>query len=146
MEWAAAAMAVISTFSSLYGGSAASKAAKKAGKEEARLESVVTQAKITDLFKEEEVLRGQTVAATAGAGVKVDRGSPLTILAEQAREFARERMTVAKAGATRATAAQTRGRNVGRAATYQGVSQAASSAATAFTLMPKFLGKQKGPG
>ena len=131
---AAGVMAILSGAASMIGGIEARKEAKKAGKEEARLESLVTQAKVVDLEKEEEVLRGQTIAAAAGAGIKTDVGSPLTILAETARVFAREKRTIQQVGATRATAATTRGRMVGRQATYQGIGQAASSVGTAFSL------------
>ena len=127
-------MSLLQGAADVIGGIEARKAAKKAGKEEAALESLVTQAKVVDLEKEEEALRGQTIAAAAGAGVKTDVGSPLTILAETAREFAREKRTIQQAGATRATAATTRGGMVGRQATYQGISQGASSIGKAFSL------------
>lgn len=131
---AAGVMALLSGAADVIGGIEARKEAKKAGKEEARLESLVTQAKVIDLEKEEEVLRGQTIAAAAGAGIKTDVGSPLTILAETAREFAREKRTIQQVGATRAAAATTRGRMAGRQATYQGIGRGVSSLGTAFSL------------
>ena len=139
-------MSLLQGAADIIGGIEARKAAKKAGKEEAALESLVTQAKVVDLEKEEEVLRGQTIAAAAGAGVKTDVGSPLTILAETASEFARQKRTIQQAGATRAAAATTRAGMVGKRATYQSISQGASSLSTAFSLFPSHLGKQPGPG
>ena len=127
-------MSLLSGAASVIGGIEARKAAKEAGKEEAALESLVTQAKVVDLEKEEEVLRGQTIAAAAGAGVVTDVGSPLTILAEQAKEFARDKRTIQQVGATRATAATTRGKMVGRQAMSQGISQGVSSLSSAFSL------------
>ena len=140
MEIVAGIMAGIGALTSILGGVSGSKAAKKAGKEEARLETIVSQAKIEDLRKEEAALRGQTIAGAAGAGVKAGVGSPLTIIAEQMREFARERRTVAQVGATRAAQAVTRGRMVGRQATYAGLSTAASQASSAFSIFAKARG------
>jgi len=135
-----AAMAAISTASSLVGASKAKSAAKGAAREEARLEGIVTEAKITSLDREERVLRGETLGAAAGSNVKVDRGSPLQILAEQARTFADEKRVVRQAGASRAAQAKTRGRMVGDQAMYQGVSQAANTAASAFSMFSQMSG------
>jgi len=140
-------MSLVSGAASIFGGMSASKDAKRAAKEEAGLESIITQSKVVDLEKQEEVLRGQTVAAAAGAGVKTTKGSPLEILAEQAREFAREKLTVQQVGASRASAAMTRGKMVGRQAMYQGVGQGVSALGSAFSMIGQsgsYLGKQPG--
>ena len=137
MEVVAGIMAGIGALTSILGGVSASKKTKPAAKEEARLETLVTQAKILDLKRDEELLRGQTIAGAAGAGVKADVGSPLTIIAEQAREFERERRTVSQVGTTRASQAISRGRMVGRQAVYGGISSAASQASDAFSIFAK---------
>jgi len=123
MGFVSAAIGVIS----LIGASKAKSSARKAAAEEARLEGIVTGAKIETLQQEETVLRGQTIAGAAGSGVNVTKGSPLQILAEQAKTFAREKKTVATAGASRAAQAKTRGRMVGQQAMYHGISSALGS-------------------
>jgi hypothetical protein len=117
------------------GASSAMKKGKKAGREQAFAEQTVTKAKVEDLLKEERAMKGATIAGAAGSGVKVNQGSPLQILAEQAREFERERMTVKEVGATKTAAALTRSDMARTAAGYQGYSQALSSASTAFSLI-----------
>lgn len=133
----AAAAAAVSSLMSVFGGFSAKSAAERAAKKEAKFEGVLTLAKLENLEKEERVLKGQTIAIAAGSGVKVDKGSPLQVLAEQAREFQRERHTVAKVGATRAAQSMARGRMVGDQAVYQGISQGASQMANAFTMFKK---------
>jgi hypothetical protein len=134
MEYVAAAMAIIGAGSSIFGGISGSKAAKSAAKVQGRQELELTQAKIEDLKLEERNLAGQTKAAVAGAGVKVGAGSPLEVLAEQAKNFMRERQTVAKVGATNASVINKRGSMVGKQALYQGVGQGASQMSNAFSL------------
>ena len=146
MEWVQGTLATLSSLGSIYGGWKAGKEAKAAANKQARMEGEVTIAKLEDLLSEERVLKGQTVAAAAGAGVKVGVGSPLEIYAEQARSFERERDIVARVGATKASVISQRGRMVGRQATYQGFTQGAAGLANAFTMFPKYLGKQPGPG
>ena len=113
-------ISIIGGISSILGGSKASKAAKKQGKLEAAAERRVTAEKIFQLNKEERRLAGTTRAVAVGSGVKANIGSPLTILAEQARAFGRERALVAEVGATKAQSALAGARNVGRQARYQG--------------------------
>ena len=113
-------ISIIGGISSILGGSKASKAAKKQGKLEAAAERRVTAEKIFQLNKEERRLAGTTRAVAVGSGVKANIGSPLTILAEQARAFGRERALVAEVGATKAQSAIAGARNVGRQARYQG--------------------------
>lgn len=113
-------ISIIGGISSILGGSKASKAAKKQGKLEAAAERRVTAEKIFQLNKDERRLAGTTRAVAVGSGVKANIGSPLTILAEQARAFGRERALVAEVGATKAQSAIAGARNVGRQARYQG--------------------------
>lgn len=120
---------------SILGGRKAGKAARRAADEEARLEGLVTAAKIEDLRREEKVLRGETISAAAGAGVKVDVGSPLEILAEQAREFAREREVVGLVGATRSQQARERGQMLSSQARYQSYTQAFQGFGSMFSIL-----------
>ena len=146
MQWVAAAMAVISAVGSIVGGIKGGKSAGAAGRAEARAEGDITSAKLEDLFAEERNMRGQTLAGAAGANVKVDKGSPVEILAEQARTFERERQITAKVGASRASITKQRGEMLGKQIAYQGISTGIGQLAGAFSMMPKYLGKQKGPG
>jgi hypothetical protein len=130
----AAGMAAVQGIASLFGGAKADKAAKKAAKAQAAAEFRLTQEKLRSLKVEERVLRGQTIAGAAGSGVSVQTGSPLEILAEQAREFQRERMITAQTGATRAAGIKTRGAMVGQQALYGGISAGLGGLSSAFSL------------
>ncbi len=140
MGYVAAAMQLIGGVSSLLGGVKAKRDARAAAKEEARLEGIVTDSKVTGLQAEREQLRSTTIATAAGSGVNAQVGSPLQLMAEQARQFSREIRTVKQAGATRAAQAQTRGRMVGNQAMYSGFSQAAAGIGNAFTLFSQAKG------
>ncbi|RKX24544.1 MAG: hypothetical protein DRP45_07970 [Candidatus Zixiibacteriota bacterium] len=140
MGYVAAAMAVIGGVSSILGARSAKEDARLAANEEARLEGIVTDSKVTGLQAEQRQLRGETISRAAGSGVNTQVGSPLQLLAEQAREFGREIRTVKQAGATRAAQAQTRGAMVGNQAMYQGFGQAASSMSNAFSLFAQAKG------
>lgn len=135
MEWVAAAIAGIGVISSIIGGNKARSDAKDAAAREAAAEEKVTAEKLRQLFREEDVMRGQTLAAVAGSGVRTDRGSPLKVLAEQQAEFIRERLITKQVGATRAQAALAQGSAIGRQAKYQGYSQAASGLTNLFTIL-----------
>jgi hypothetical protein len=117
-----AGASVVSAIGGFLGGSKASKAAKRAAAEAARQEGVVTQERVRQIAQEERTLAGQTVARTAGSGSVVTQGSPLQILAEQKREFAKEGLVVRLAGASRASAALASGRSVAAQASAQGLS------------------------
>ncbi len=93
----------------LAGGLSAAKSAKKMGLKQAALELRVTKEKLYNLKQEERYVAGQTRATAAGSGVKADTGSPLSILAEQARTFARERMITSQVGAEKAQLSKMRG-------------------------------------
>ena len=134
MQYVAAAMAVISALSSIAGGIKGKKSASGAGRAEARAEGHVTSAKLEDLFAEERNMRGQTLAGAAGSNVKVDKGSPVEILAEQARTFERERQITAKVGASKASILNQRGKMAGDQAAYQGFSQGMGQMAQAFMM------------
>jgi hypothetical protein len=125
---------VFEMYFTLMGGKKAKKGAKEAAKTQAQQEIELTLAKIEDLKLEERNLRGQTIASAAGSGVKVGSGSPLQVLAEQARNFQRERQTVAKVGATNASVITKRGKLVGQQAAYQSYGAVAKGLGDAFKL------------
>lgn len=129
------AIAALGLISDFVGGSKAAKAAKRAAKGEAAAELKVTQERIRQLDIEERVLRGQTIAAAAGGGVKTTVGSPMELVAEQAKEFAFERKITAEVGASRAAAGLQRGRDVGSAYKYQSYSNLAKGASNIFSMM-----------
>ncbi len=132
---AMAGMAALGLISDFLGGKKASSAAKRAAKKEAVAEGEVTEERIRQLEIEERALKGQTIATAAGSGVITDVGSPLQILAEQAKEFAFERQITARVGATKAAAALQRGRDVGNAVKYQSYSNLARGASNIFTIL-----------
>ena len=136
MGYVAAALGIIS----LIQGRKGKKAANRAAEREAAAEKFLTGAKLENLRVDERVLRGQTIAAVAGSGIEVGTGSPLQILAEQARAFGRERAIVKQVGATKVAAGLQRGRDVGNQYMWQGVSGALNAAAMAFGYY-----KNKGP-
>ena len=124
MEYIAAALSII-------GGRKAKKEAEEAADIQAAQELQLTKAKLDDLKLEERVMKGSTIASAAASGVKVDKGSPLAVLKEQAKNFAKERMTVSQVGATNASVITKRGKMVGRQALYQGWGQGLQQASNA---------------
>ncbi len=125
--------AALSGMFSLIGGRMAKTAAEREGNLIAGQEDLITGAKVADLKIQERVMSGQTQAAAVGSGVKATTGSPLEILAEQARQFARERDVTAQVGAMKSRLARERAYNVGQAALYQSYGAAASSFGKAFS-------------
>jgi hypothetical protein len=122
MPWVQVGIAAVGAISSLIGGSKAEKAAKRQAREEARLEGIVTGEKLRKLRIEEQITKGQTIAAGAASGVDVRRGSVAMILAEQQREFTRERHITEQVGASRAANIRQQGAAIGAQARYQGIS------------------------
>lgn len=117
----AAGASLISGALGAIGGNKAKKAAKKAAAEQARQEAVVTTERIRQLRQEERSLYGRTRAVGAGSGGVVGQGSMLQILAEQAREFERERRITKSVGASRVKAALDQGEAIGDQAFYSGL-------------------------
>ncbi len=136
MGFISAAMGIIA----LVGASSVAKDAKSAAKEQAATDFRVTQEKIYQSKLEERVMAGGTRAAAAGSGVKADTGSPLTILAEQARTFARDRQFVSDVGAENAKLTLQRGQNVADAARYSGAASALSAFGRSATATKKYGG------
>jgi len=120
MGFVSAAMGVMS----LIGANKEAKAAKAAAKSEAALNTRVTQEKVFNLGQEERTLAGQTRATAAGSGVKSDVGSPLDILAEQARTFAREKQFTQEVGSEKSGLAIQRGKNAASSARWSGAGSA----------------------
>lgn len=113
----------------------ASKAAKRAAAEAARQERVVTKERLRQIDQEERSLRGTTLANAAASGSVVRSGSVLGILAEQAREFERERRITQSVGASKVRATLAQGNSVanqyqaqGLASLFSGLGSAASIA------------------
>lgn len=131
---AAAVIAGIGAITSIIGGNKAARAAKQAAQREAQLEGLVTIEKMRQLHIQERIQRGETIAQVAGSGVKASEGSPLTLLAEQAREFAMQRQITHSVGASKATAALQGGSLVANQAKFGSYSNAANQFANMFSL------------
>lgn len=135
MEYIAAGLALFGIFSGKKAADKQSDAARRQAAEDARLERIVTAEKIHQLNIEERALKGETLAAGAGSGITVGRGSILDILTEQAATFAREVRVVGEVGATRAAAALTRGENVATQAKLAFRTGAFQQASNIFTIL-----------
>ena len=125
---------IVSSILSIIGGVKGGQAAEFAGRQQAGIEKRVTAEKLLILEQEERELAGETRARAAGSGVKADVGSVLTLLAEQARTFERERRFTRDVGAEKAKLAQTRGGMVASQVRTQAFGQAASTASNAFSI------------
>jgi hypothetical protein len=130
-----AGIAAAGLISDFLGSKKSSSAAKKAAADQARDERLVTAEKIRQLNIQERTMAGDTRARAAGSRVKVDQGSPLEILAEQAREFTHERNINQRVGASKAASALQRGRDVGNAVKYQSYSNLAEGASNIFSIV-----------
>ncbi len=130
----AAVMQGVGALTSIFGGMSGKKDAEKAAAQQASADLKVTQEKIYQIGQEERQMAGQTRAGFAGGGVKADKGSPLTILAEQANTFAREKMITSQVGAEKAELTKQRGKMAGSQAMYQGWSSGLSQGANAFSM------------
>ena len=146
---AGAIAAGIGAVSSIVGRAKAAKAAKRAAREEARLEGIVTAEKIRQLHIQERVMKGETIAGYAGGGVKAFHGgtggqggrgpaigSAKPVLAEQAKEFRQERAVTGEAGASRSSNALSRGAMMADQYRYSSYASAASSLGQMFSMWP----------
>ncbi len=127
MGFISAAMGVLS----LVGASKEAKAAKAAAKGQASADLRVTQERVFQSKQEERQLAGQTRAIAAGSGVKADVGAPVTILAEQAKTFARERKFMQETGQDKARQTIMRGKMQGEISMVRGIQSAMGSFASA---------------
>ena len=135
MSWVAVGITAAGMISEFLGSKKAAAAAENAADRQAGDERLVTAEKIRQLNKEERTLAGDTRARAAGSHVKTGQGSPLEVLAEQAREFTHERNINKKVGASKAASALQRGRDVGNAVKYQSYSNLAKGASNIFSII-----------
>jgi hypothetical protein len=154
-EWWQIAAAALGAVTSLVAGNKAASAARKQSREEARLEGIVTAEKVRQLQVQEVITKGETIGGYAGSRVKVNQGanfeqragdtrgvsgSPLVILAEQQRQFARERHVTRQAGASRTSQALQRGGAIADQYKYQGYSGGLTNLAQMFSLIDQKYG------
>jgi transcription elongation GreA/GreB family factor len=143
---AVAAIGVATAVAGLLGSRSAARAAKRAAAAAARQEKAVTEERLRQIDREERSLSGVTLARSAGSGSVVNAGSPLLILAEQAREFDRERLVTREAGASRTRAALQQGDAVASQARAQGLQSLFQGIGTAVSLgYQSGLFTKKGP-
>lgn len=116
---AGAAVQAVGLISDFIGAKKQEHAAERAGERAAEAERRTTAERIRQIGIEERTLRGDTLAATAASRVKVDSTSPLLVLAEQTREYGREKQFVREVGATQANAALQHGRDMAKSIRYQ---------------------------
>lgn len=137
MSWMAVAgiaTSVVGAATSYIGGKKAGRAAKDAAAAEAEIEDKITDERIRQIGREEDLMSEATIARTAGSGVKVGGESMLQVLAEQAAEFRREKDITREVGASRASTALQRGSALATQYKYQGLSGAASGIGSAFKI------------
>lgn len=139
-----ASIAALGLISDFLGSRSAKSAAERQARKEAEAEGLVTTERLRQLDVEERSFAGATRAGYAGSGVKADTGSPLQILAEQAKEFAYEKQITAQVGASKAASALQRGRDVGNAVRYQSYSNLAQGASNIFTILSQSGKNSKG--
>ena len=139
---AAGVLAGAAAITSFLGAKKAAKSAKQQAALEAEQQEKLTAERIRRLGVDERVMKGQTLAGYAGGGVQAKApgmnsdqtqfGSPLVVLAEQAREFQRERDITEETGALQVAQTLERGQGVATQYKYQGYSNAASSLSRMF--------------
>jgi hypothetical protein len=141
---AGVSMQALGMISDFVGGRKAASAAKKAAKRQAVDERALTKERLRQLDVEERTMAGDTRARAAGSHVKAGQGSPLEVLAEQAREFAREKQITKDVGASKAASALQRGHDVGQVAKYKSYSNMAQGASNIFSLVNQHAQQSKG--
>lgn len=120
---------------SVYSSEKAAGKAKKAGKEQARIEKDVTAERLVQIKREEMLMREATVAGAAGSGVKTTSQSALEVLADQKAQFAREAAITKKVGASAAKNALAQGSLVAQQYRAQGISQGAQGLSNVFNIL-----------
>ncbi len=128
------AIAVIGMGTAAAGAASAGGAAERAARRQGAAEMALTHERLRQLKKEETSLAGTTRATLAGSGVKADVGSPLTILAEQAREFSYERSITSRVGASNVAGTLQAGKAAATAYKYQSYANLAEGASKIFSL------------
>jgi hypothetical protein len=135
LAYAQVGMQSVGMIADFVGAMDAAQKAKQAARREAMAEAKVTKERLRQLDVEEKRVRGETIGAVAGSGVKVGSESPLMILAEQAKEFGYQKKIVKEVGATKAAAAMRQGRNVGSQYKYQSYANLAKGASNIFSIL-----------
>lgn len=145
--WVSIAALVVSGVSAVagfLGSQKASSAAKNQAQLEAEQEKKLTTEKLRQLGIEERAVYGQTLAQYAGSGVlanapslsgqpKPNAGSPLVVLAEQAKEFGFQRKITQEVGATKVNQALSGGKATADYYRYSGYANVASNLSNVFT-------------
>ena len=137
---ASIAVGVVGIGLQISGARKAEDAAIQQGQDEAVTERAVTKERIRQIGREEEIMRGDTIGRVAASGVKVDMGSPLEILADQASEFQREKSITQEVGASRAKLALSSASALGTQYKYQGYAAAAQGLGSIFSIASKRWG------
>lgn len=127
------AITAVSAVVGYVGAKKAEKAAKEQTAAQAEAEQKLTTERLRQLDIEERVQYGETIAGYAGGGVLAQapgldpakfrtgqQGSPLVVLQEAAREFAKEREVTQDVGASNLAQIQLQGKATANAYRYQG--------------------------
>ena len=115
MNWVQAAIAIVGSVADRIKTNKQAHAAERQAETEARIEERITSEKLLNLRTEERTLSGETKARAAASGVRVNQGSPMEILAEQAATFAREREFVSEVGGEKSALITQRGKDLASA-------------------------------
>jgi hypothetical protein len=124
-----------SVLSGIFGASKAKKAARRKAEEEAAAEGEVTAERVRQIDVEEKALRGETIAKTAASGIKTTSGTTISLLAEQAYEFEKERAITEKVGASKATSALARGNSLAAQIDSQAIGSSVSQLTSLFSIL-----------
>ncbi len=137
----AAVAATSSLVGSAFSISSSKRAARAANRQaalEAEREERVTAERLRQIDRDEQILRGETIASAAASGVKVGEGSVLEILADQQAEFFRERQVTEEVGASKVAGALQRGSYVADRVRSQGIASAFSGIGNAFDIAERY--------
>lgn len=138
----AVALTAVSAGLQIYGAKKAEKGAKAQANAQAEVEKKLTAERVRQLDIDERVQYGETLAGYAGGGVLAQtpgldpakfrsgqQGSPLVVLQEAAREFAKEREVTQDVGAANIEQIQLGGKATADRYKWQGYAGAANTIA-----------------
>jgi hypothetical protein len=141
----AVALTAVSAGLQIYGANKAAKGAERQADAQAAVEEKLTAERVRQLDIDERVQYGETLAGYAGGGVLAQtpgldpakfrtgqQGSPLVVLQEAAREFAKEREVTQDVGAANIAQIQLGGKATATRYKWQGYAGAADTLASAF--------------
>lgn len=120
LEWVAAGASIVGGVSSIIGGNKAKRAAKEAGKANARLIRAETNEQLRRTRREFDMMRGQTRALIGASGVRFE-GTPMRYLEDMKQEQDKQLTYTEIAGKKRARAARMQGSYIGQSAQMQGL-------------------------